>query len=367
MLFRLIIIFIFIASIFYIFILQNQLKSITPNLVNITTSISSPKEVHADSYMPNIPSIDQVFSDSHTWTATLSAKKLRTMIVTGDVIPARSVNSQVLRYKDFNWPYLKTANVTRNADLTFINLETPLIKNCPTTQEGMIFCGDEKNVDGLVFAGVDVVSLANNHAGNHGTEAVQETKDLLNENGILVTGVNDVVILDLRGVKFAFLGYNDISKPQPGISNVDEVKIKQEIATSKQQADMVIVTYHWGVEYRNQPDERQKYLGHFTIDAGADLVIGNHPHWIQPVEIYKNKLIIYAHGNFVFDQMWSEKTKEGVIGKYTFYDNKLIDVEFIPVKIIDFGQPHHITDPVIKRSKLDDMKEQSLKLISSTQ
>jgi poly-gamma-glutamate synthesis protein (capsule biosynthesis protein) len=360
--YRFIIIFIFAALIFYILIFQNQQKTNQPNQVNIANSNSPLKKEHSDSFIPNLPSIDQIFSDNHTWIATLSAQRLRTVIATGDVIPARSVNSKVLQFKDFNWPYLETAHVTRNADIALINLETPLIKNCPPTQTGMIFCGDERNVEGLVYAGVDVASLANNHVGNYGIQAVQETTNLLNENGILVTEVDGPVIKDIRGIKFAFLGYNDISKPQPGVSNVDGGKIKQEIAQARQKADIVVVIYHWGVEYRNQPDERQKYLGHLAIDAGADLVIGNHPHWIQPVEIYKDKLITYAHGNFVFDQMWSEKTKEGVIGKYTFYGDKLIDVEFIPIKIIDFGQPNLITDPRTRMSILNDMKEQTLKL-----
>ena len=341
-------------------IFRNQLKTIQSNQVNIENSFSSSKEVHSDSFTPRVPSLNQIFSDNHTWIATLPAQRVRTMVATGDVIPARSVNSKALQHKDFKWPYLKTAEVTKNADITFINLETPLIKNCPPTQEGMVFCGNSGNVEGLVYAGVDVASLANNHAGNYGVKAVQGTKDLLNKNGILVTGVNGYVIKDVRGIKFAFLGYNDVTTPQPVISNVDEEKIKREIEEAKKEAGIVVVTYHWGVEYRNQPDNRQKYLGHLAITAGADLVIGNHPHWIQPIEIYKDKLITYAHGNFVFDQMWSEKTKEGVIGKYTFYDNKLIDVEFVPIKIIELGQPHPITDPIIKKSILDDMKTQSI-------
>ena len=80
-------------------------------------------------------------------------------------------------------------------------------------------------------------------------------------------------------------------------------------------------------------------IGHLAIDAGADIVIGNHPHWYQPVEIYKGKLITYAHGNFVFDQMWSEETREGVIGTYTFYDRQLIGATWKPTRIYDSGQP----------------------------
>lgn len=305
-----------------------------------------------------LPSVEQIFSIQHEWIATLSSSRKRVMIATGDVIPARSVNEQEVIKNDFRWPFIKTADFISSADITFINLETPLLKNCLPTSSGMVFCGSDRNIEGLNFTGVDVVSLANNHAGNYGLEGVQNTIKLLDAADILVTGVDGPVYKEVRGVQFAFLGYNDISSPQPGISNFVEQKMKQEIAMAKQVADVVIVTLHWGVEYRSQPDERQKYLAHLVIDYGADLIIGNHPHWIQPVEIYKGKLITYAHGNFVFDQMWSQKTREGVVGKYTFYDKQLVDVEFFPVQIDDYGQPH-LSESVQEQAILDDMKRQS--------
>ena len=303
-------------------------------------------DVQAESvFQPKTPSINQIFNSDHKWVATLSAGRIRTVITTGDIIPARTVNFEILRHKDFNWPYLKTYQLTNASDITFANLESPEIKNCPMTNEGMIFCGDYRNIEGLMFAGIDVVSLANNHAGNYGEEGVKETIDHLKYAGIETTGtaLSNLVIKDIRGIRFAFLGFNDISKNQPGISDVDEGKIKNDIREAEMQAKIVIVTFHWGAEYKDQPDERQKYLGHLAVNAGADLVIGNHPHWIQPVEIYKDKLITYSHGNFVFDQEWSIKTKQGVIGKYTFYDDKLIDAEFFPLQIENYGQPYFLT------------------------
>src|SRR6185437_11714659 len=108
----------------------------------------------------------------------------------------------------------------------------------------------------------------------------------------------------------------------------------------------------------------QSELAHLAIDSGADLVIGNHPQWIEPAELYKGKLITYAHGNFVFDQMWSEKTEEGIVGKYTFYDKRLIDVEYLPIKIEDYGQPYFLqgTD---KQKILDQMKQDSEELANN--
>jgi len=282
-------------------------------------------------------SLETIF-DGKDASEGLPKDHLRTIIATGDVIPARSVNVQTVKHGDFLWPYRYTASYVKDADLTFINLETPLLKNCPMTTEGMIFCGSNRHVEGLLFAGVDVASLANNHAGNHGTSGVMETKELLEKAGIEVTGIKGAVYKEIRGLWFAFLGYNDIGAPEETISWAQKEDIKKEISTARKNADIVIVTYHWGVEYRDQPDERQKELGHFTIDSGADMVIGNHPHWIQPVELYKGKLITYAHGNYIFDQMWSQKTREGVIGKYVFYDTRLIDVEYAPLVINDFGQ-----------------------------
>lgn len=313
------------------------------------------------SFNPTPPTLKAIFSDNHSWTATLSAKHLTTVIATGDIIPARTVNWQVTRMGNFTWPYEKTADVLKSADITFVNLETPLLSKCPTTVEGMIFCGSDRNVEGLVFSGVDVASLANNHAGNHGIEGIQETIALLERNGIAPTGVGKPVYKEVRGVRFAFLGFNQVGAPERGIAWASPPDIQKQIKEARKNADVVIVTYHWGNEYVSEPDPIQVELGHLSIDSGADLVIGNHPHWVKPIEIYKGKLITYAHGNFVFDQEWSEKTKEGVVGKYTFYQNALIDIEYLPIRIVNYGQPYFAKGEE-KEKILEEMKKESLKL-----
>lgn len=288
---------------------------------------------------PETVSVATIFNDNKDWLSQLPADRVRTLIATGDVIPARSVNYQTTIKNNFLWPYENTAALLQQADITFVNLEAPLLQQCPLTHQGMIFCGNANHIQGLLYAGVDIVNLANNHSGNYGTAGVKETKELLRNNDIAVTGVQGPIYKNIRGVIFAILGYNDIGGRQPGISYADESIIVQEISQAKQIADVVIVAMHWGAEYRSQPDTRQQYLARLVIDAGADVIIGNHPHWIQPVEMYKGKLITYAHGNFIFDQEWSLKTKQGVVGKYTFLDSTLIDVEFFPIQIEDYGQP----------------------------
>lgn len=337
-----------IAMIITVFLLNTKTKSTT---------------LHAKAPFLASPTLDSIFSDDHTWTATLSAEKIRIVTATGDIIPARSVNTQVMKYNNPLWPYEKVIPIlkSKKTDVMFINLETPLIKGCPATVDGMVFCGDTKNIDGLLAIGVNVANIANNHAGNYGIDGVTETKALLNNADIAVTGVDGPLYKDVRGITFAFLGYNDITKPQPGITNANDAVIRKEIVDAKRHADIVIVTFHWGGEYRAQPDDDQKRLGHLSIDSGADVVIGNHPHWIQPIEFYKGKLITYAHGNFIFDQMWSQKTKEGVIGRYTFYDKQLIDVEYLPLQIQNYGQAEFLEGEK-SRSILEEMKQQSYAL-----
>ena len=99
-------------------------------------------------------------------------------------------------------------------------------------------------------------------------------------------------------------------------------------------------------------------MAHTAIDAGADLIIGNHPHWVQGVEEYKGKYITYAHGNYVFDQMWSQETREGVLGKYTFNNKQLINIEFIPIIIENYSQPRFATETEANNI-LQRMKESS--------
>lgn len=316
-----------------------------------------------EKYNPVPISLEAVFVNNHSWTATLSAEHVTTIIATGDVIPARAANYQaVVRYKDILWPWQKTAAILRRADITLINLESPLFPDCKAEfSTTMIFCGSSQNLEGLEFAGVDVASLANNHMGNYGTAGISQTKKLLEEAGILVTGVSGPVYKTVKNIRFAFLGYNTIGAPEKMISWADPEKMTREISQARKNADVVVVEFHWGTEYTSQPNDQQRELAHQAIDDGADLIVGNHPHWIQSVEIYKGKFVAYAHGNFIFDQEWSEKTKEGVVGKYTFFDNKLVDAEFLPVKIIDYGQPYFL-EGTDKEKILEEMKTSSIKL-----
>lgn len=270
------------------------------------------------------------------------------LITTGDVIPARSVNWKMTKYGNFAYPFLKTADILKSADLTLINLESPLIPDCPVTTEGMVFCGNQKFIEGLLFAGIDVANLANNHSLNWGKEGYEQTKNLLGQNNILVSNGNLSKKL-IKGITFGFLGWNILDNP-----SVEEI-LSTIKAAKKSGVNFLIVSFHWGAEYQRFPDKNTISLARQAIDNGADLIVGNHPHWYQPIEIYQEKPIVYAHGNFIFDQEWSEQTKTGFIVKYTISQNKVKNMEILPIFISDYSQPEFL-EGFEKEAILEDLK-----------
>jgi len=275
---------------------------------------------------------------------SLAQAKTINLIATGDVIPARSVNSTMVRKNDFTYPFLKTASLLKKADVVLINMEAPLVENCPVTDEGMVFCGDQKFIKGLKYGNVSVVNLANNHSGNYGNDGLDSTVKLLKQNGFKISGLGKPAFLKKNSIKLAFLGFNDIEKnPELKIALAEPKTISKQIKQAKKQADFVIVSFHWGDEYTAQPNKRQQFLAHLAIDSGADLIIGNHPHWVQTKEKYKGKLINYALGNFIFDQMWSDETRKGTLGWYVINKNKgLVKTKSYPVLIENYSQPRFL-------------------------
>lgn len=301
-----------------------------------------------DAALPPLPlpslSLKGIFFGPRPSLKYLDPRKITTLIATGDVIPARSVNYIMTVRGDFTYPFLKTYHFTRAADITLINLEAPLMAGCALDVNGMTFCGDPRAVQGLTLAGVDVANLPNNHIGNYGEAAIVETEQHLSHAHIAWDGFGHIAYKRVRGMTFAFLGFNGVS------ATIDTTEMVREIRLARKLADVVVVSFHWGKEYTAVPeiapgvaDQDPRHIAHMAVNAGADLIIGNHPHWVQGVEIYRGKFIAYAHGNFVFDQMWSMETRHGVVGTYTFYGKKLIAVHYRAVQIENYSQPHFLS------------------------
>jgi poly-gamma-glutamate capsule biosynthesis protein CapA/YwtB (metallophosphatase superfamily) len=290
---------------------------------------------------PPVASLADIFPPRPLDLASLDPGRLRVLVATGDVIPARMVDVTIRRRgDDFLYPVREVAPITRAADLTVVNLEAPLIEECPYHDQGFTFCGRPGFVQALQALGVDVATLENNHIGNYGPQGIARTQELLARSGIAWADRHRLAVLEVRGLNFGFLAYNGVGE------RFDREAIRQGIAVARRQVDVLVVAFHWGMEYVEVPQpapgiasDDPVEIAHLAVEAGADLVLGNHPHWVQAVEVYRGKLIVYAHGNFIFDQMWSYQTRVGVIGRYTFYDRQLVRAEFLPVIIEDYARP----------------------------
>jgi poly-gamma-glutamate capsule biosynthesis protein CapA/YwtB (metallophosphatase superfamily) len=302
-------------------------------------------------------SIASVFAP-HAAATKLDISKLITLIATGNVIPARGVNYEMTLKKSFTYPFLNTYKYTSAADLTLMDLEASLFTGCPLSTSGTAFCGDPKVVQGLKLAGVDIADLANNHIGNYGVDAIHETEKHLADAHIAWTGLGQIVYRHVKGVAFAFLGFNGIDQP------VDTAEMAKEIRAARK-ADVVVVSFHWGRDDAAVPmidpgiaSQDPRTIAHLAIQDGADLVIGNNPSVVQGVEMYHGKFIVYANGNFVSDQTEPAEARQGVVGTYVFYGKQLISVRFRAVQI-DNGQPRFVSAKT-EAAILARMKQSSL-------
>lgn len=269
------------------------------------------------------------------------------MLFVGDIMLSRSVGALMVSKNNYLWPFRQIADFLKEADLTFANLETPVSNRGVKVGSIYSFRSAPESVLGLNYAGFDVVSLANNHAWDYGREAFVDTMDHLASAGIAYVGgghneseAHAGVIKDVGGVKVGFLAYTNLLPKslsalgdKPGVVVYDETQIVTDIARMKTQASIVVVSFHWGEEYKPVHNSLQEDIGHKAVDAGADLIIGHHPHVVQDVEQYKGKYIVYSLGNFIFDQNFSAETMTGLAVKVWLKDKKIDRIEKIPVHI----------------------------------
>lgn len=253
------------------------------------------------------------------------------IIITGDVMLGRSVMSTSLT-KNITYPFDKVAEVLKAADLTLINLENPIIKNCPVHNDGFIFCTDPRMIQGLILAGVDIVSLANNHTKNYGNEGLIQTEKYLKNEKIETVGSENLVIKKINQVNFGIIGFDFTTNK---IQEIDYELIKE----SKEKVDVLIIMIHWGREYTAEPTESQKMIAKKIIESGGDVIAGTHPHWVQSIEYLEGKPVFYSLGNFIFDQSWSEETKKGLVIKLRYQGKELKEIKKMPIYMENFGQP----------------------------
>lgn len=266
-----------------------------------------------------------------------------TLSFVGDILPARAIELS-MRKNGYGYPFEKIKDELARADITFANLESPLIGtkiNGKTTPGGTtVFRGDIEFAQALKNAGIDIVSLANNHMKDQGQKGIESTLSILDSVGLKHSGagLNNTqaealsVIEVQKGsemVKVGYISFNDsdvvpesyhATEKQSGTNIMDVEKVKRLVSEYRPQVDILIVSMHSGTEYTKKINERQRAFARTAIDAGADMVIGHHPHVLQPIELYNGKYIYYSLGNFIFDQPWPDTRQSALLSVDVFLE-----------------------------------------------
>jgi gamma-polyglutamate biosynthesis protein CapA len=282
---------------------------------------------------------------------SLSAQEaFNRLIFTGDVMLSRGVRRQILASHDPALPFRKMAPMLAASDIAFVNLESPFSDQGPYHEGGMVFHAAPDTIAGLKLAGIAIASTANNHSRDCASHGVEFTVAWLRKHRIEPAGSGESeaaahkgIVLVRHGVRFGFLGYTyDQSNGNwkdidPRIALADPKVVCRDVAEIRKRADVVIVSMHHGIEYTLKPTAAQVAFAHAAIDAGATLVIGHHPHVVQPSESYRGGLIFYSLGNFIFDQYQRVETQHGEVVQISFTGRNILATHVMPVKITPTG------------------------------
>jgi len=255
----------------------------------------------------------------------------------------------IIRKRGSRYLFESVAPLLRQGDIMFGNLEAVLSNKgaAETSLKSLQLRAVPTSVEGLKFAGFNVLSLANNHIMEHGMKALNETVELLSRNGIISvrpkrdTGESDATVIQKGSLSIGFLAYCYVpskSADQTTGCSADRARLLDAVGEVANDVDNVIVSLHWGEEFIERPSPSQIKFARRLVDCGAHLVLGHHPHVLQGVERYKQGLIAYSLGNFVFD-MWQAKMRESMILCCQLSKHGVEEFELMPAFIGDDYAP----------------------------
>lgn len=280
-----------------------------------------------------------------------------TLFFGGDIMLDRGVRSSVM--KNFNGDYsalFEKLPMMQKADIAFANLEGPASDKGRDLKNLYSFRMNPSVLPALKGAGFSIFSIANNHMGDWGREAFIDTLARLKENEIYYTGggntlaeAEEPVIIEKYDMKIGYLGFSDVGpdwmaakEEQAGILLASNPRFSEIIQNASKKVDYLVVSFHFGNEYKTIHNSRQEYLAHQAIDSGARIIIGHHPHVKQDSEIYKNGIILYSLGNFIFDQHFSENTMQGILAEIKIGKDGNMTLRKDTVKLSKFYQPQEV-------------------------
>ena len=290
------------------------------------------------------------------------------LLAVGDIMLARTPEERMEVFGS-GYPFAATGNLLRGADVTMGNLECALTASSqPIPHKLYLFRAHPRHVVGLVRAGFDVLILGNNHTSDYGQAGLDETVETLRDHGLAYVGAGSSaeeayrpLFLEVKGPRLALLSYAMSSfkqvpwemPPDTHVAYAEVSVIQEAVRQARQQADVVIVNLHAGIEYARTPSDEQRMLAYAAADAGADLVIGHEPHVVQNTEVRGDCLIAWSLGDFVFDISAVDAARDGVLLRALLAADGLRSAELIPVRIVDDVQPQLVADaagnPIVQR------------------
>jgi poly-gamma-glutamate synthesis protein (capsule biosynthesis protein) len=264
---------------------------------------------------------------------------VKTILLVGDIMLDRGVED-LIKQNSIYYPSQKIGHFLRGVDIVFGNLEGPIVKNPPELSDNSLkFAFNPEVIKGISWCNFNLFSLANNHILDMGKEGLEETKEWLKKYGInfvgdLLSGSSDNLNSAFLRDNITFLAFNQIF---PFIVKEEEIIKTIKTVKSSNPDNFLIISLHWGEEYKLINSSAQQSLAHKIIETGADLIIGHHPHVVQNIEKYQGKLIFYSLGNFIFDQYFSPDTQQGLAVGLEIYPDRLI-CRLFPLQI-NLSQP----------------------------
>jgi poly-gamma-glutamate synthesis protein (capsule biosynthesis protein) len=325
--------------------------------------VSEQKEVSIRIPAKDVKEVIDTKSSTSFTENKIEERKTVNFLFAGDVMLDRTVR-QNINMKGVEYFTRDIQDIFMENDIVMVNMEGPITDKVSVSNVAQ----DNPNhfkftfepihtKDFLEFNRINAVSIGNNHILNFGIEGVAQTEEFLQQNKILYVGVpkedaKNIVYKDINGKKIAFVPYNDFAPPsfERTVENVKE---------AKDNSDFVIVFAHWGQEYNKKMTTTQQNQAHQFIDVGANVIIGAHPHVIEPMEIYGKGIVFYSLGNFIFDQFFDEDVKERLLVHMLIDEDNKLQFILIPLYTGSYGKLE-LADEVRREKILQEIANNSV-------
>lgn len=290
-------------------------------------------------------------------TDTVSSESVFSAAMVGDMMMGRHVE-EVASRNGYESLFQYTGDLFKQVDYMTGNFENPIKDeedNLPEADKIIHLSAQSAAIQALEEYNFSTVTLANNHMLDYGHEGLANTLDAFENSSITAVGAgrnaeetSTYSMDEYNGLNVATLGVNDITysameQPglaSPGVLTSDPEQFIPAIQNAQEEADLVVVHLHAGQEYDSSPTTRQQELAKAIADAGADIVVGHHPHVLQSVDVYNDTLIMYSMGNFIFDQGWT-RTRDSAVAEYELMEDGTARIEFKPYRIFE-AQPRPV-------------------------